>query len=306
MLTPRPRFLLISRVGANSLHRHWLAPADDRGFDVLLSSFSAEVVDPELPGVVFEHRRGSKVAGYAKVLRAHAEMIARYDYVALFDDDLMIDVGELTRLFDIVAAHDLKIAQPALTHDSHFTFAALLQDKAYRLRYVNYIEMMCPVFRSDVLQAITPLYEMGFESGIDLIWCNLVAETPHDFAVIDDVVVRHTRPVGTYKAANGFDGARRYEDDIYAILARFGLPWLSCVPYSAVRKNGSTERRRLAFLCSSLTLIPAIGKQTGFRHRTRSVVTYWKHLIGRKALNIRVPLPDTVRFGDGRDTIANL
>lgn len=292
-MTPSPsRYLLISRVGPNSLHPAWLDGGVDRGFDVLLSAYDRAVAEPAEPGVFFEYRQGSKVAGYAGILRDHAETISRYQYVALFDDDLLITGADLRRLFDIVASNQLKIAQPALTHDSHFTFAALLKDATYRLRFVNYIEMMCPIFRTDILRTIQPLFSMGYESGIDLIWCNLVATSPRDFAVIDAVSVRHTRPVGAFKAANGFSGTKRYEDDIYAVLAQFGLPWLSCVPYSGIRVDGADEDRRRAFFLSSLRLIAAIGKGPGLRLRTRNIAVYWKHLIGRPACNIPASLPD--------------
>lgn len=287
------RYLLISRVGPQSLHRAWLEPLADRAFDILLSSYDPAARDPGLPGVFFEIRPGTKVAGYAALFDAHADLIAQYDYVAVFDDDLMIVASDLTRLFETVSQHKLKIAQPALTHNSHFTFACLLRDVSFRLRYVNYIEMMCPVFRQDVFQAVRPLYALGYESGIDLIWCNLVATSPQDFAVIDDITVRHTRAVGTSKSANGFTGGKRYEDDIYAILAQFKLPWLSCVPYSGIRRDGSFERRRWMFMWSSFRLLSAIYKGPGRSLRARNIAVYWKHLMSRAALNLPVSLPET-------------
>lgn len=287
-------YLLISRVGAHSLHETWLGPVADRGFDVLLSAFDDNVVDPGQPDVFFERRAGSKVAGYGAVFEAHAELISRYAYVAVFDDDLSISAAALLQLFEIADAHDLKIAQPSLTHDSYFTYAGLLHNPAYRLRYVNYIEMMCPVFRADVFREIQPLYDMGYESGIDLIWCNLVATSPQDFAVIDDVCVRHTRPVGTLKAANGFTGTKRYEDDIHALLDRFNLPWLSCVPYAGIHRDGLVTRDRLELFVSSLRLAGAIGRCPDYRHRARSVAVHWKHLLTRKALNVPISLASKV------------
>lgn len=294
MQRPRHKFLLITRVGLQSLHRAWLMPTADRGFDILMSAYQPDVQDPCEPGIWFEYRPGAKVSGYADVFDAHMSLISRYDYIAIFDDDLLIDSRQLTKLFDIVACNDLKIAQPALTHDSHFTFACLLRDPAFRLRYVNYIEMMCPVIRQDVFQTVCGLYAMGYESGIDLIWCNLVATSPRDFAVIDDIVVRHTRAVGADKSANGFTGGKRYEDDIYAILARFNLPWLSCVPFAGVRHDGTIENRRFFFWLSSLRLLFAITKGPGLRQRARSVAVFWKHLLTRKAVNLPVTLDDSV------------
>ena len=290
MTARRSRYLLIARVGANSLHSEWLAPADARGFDVLLSSYDAAMADPVLPDVSFEHRPGSKVAGTAALLAAHAAMIARYDYVALFDDDLSIDATAITRLFELCAAHELKIAQPALSADSYFTYAALVQDPAFILRHVNYIEMMCPVFRADALARIMPLYAMGYESGIDLIWSNLVSTGPRDCAVVDAVTVCHTRQVGTSKAANGFVAGRHYEHDIRAILARFGLPWLSCVPYGGLTRNGTYVTARWRFLLSALRLVTAVPLKPGRRLRIRSILVYWKHLLTRPARNIPVLL----------------
>ncbi len=293
MMRESNRFLVISRVGQASLHSEWCGLAPERRFDVLLSAYDSAVADPRQPGIIFEHRPGAKVAGYGDVMRDHAELIARYDYVALFDDDLLISTPDLQRLFDIVAQHQLKIAQPALSHDSYFTFAALLENPSFRLRYVNYIEMMCPVFRADALVAIRPLFDLGFESGIDLIWCNLVSTSMQDFAVIDEITVRHTRPIGVSKSANGFVGGRRYEDDIHAVLRKFDLPWLSCVPYAGVRRDGTVTRRRSAFFWSSISLIFAVGRRAGLPLRMRSVAVYWKHLLSRPALNIPVSWAQT-------------
>ncbi|WP_293882183.1 DUF707 domain-containing protein [Sphingomonas sp.] len=298
MPNPSNPYLLIARVGRNSLHSEWLTSASGRRFDVLLSAYDARVADPGLDNMWFEHRPGSKVAGYAALFDAHADHIKQYDHVAVFDDDLSIDGDALNRLFAIIHEHDFKIAQPALTTASHFTYACLLRDPAFRLRHVNYVEMMCPVFSQSTFQAIRPLYAMGYESGIDLVWCNLVAAAPTDFAVIDDVPVWHTRPVGAAKAANGFTGGKCYEDDIYAVLDRFRLPWLSCVPYSGVRRDGVLEQRRWKFLLSALRLVFVIGSGAGPRQRARSVAVYWKHLLQRRARNINVILQAERGLGD--------
>jgi len=294
------RFLLISRVGPKSIHRHWLAPHGSRRFDLLLSSYDPAMKAPEGDGILFEFRPGRKVAGYGEVLRAHGAMLKDYDYVALFDDDLLIDAEGISRLFEIAAAHDLKIAQPALTLGSHFTYGALLQHRGFLLRYVTYIEMMCPIFRTDILRTIAPLYDMGYESGIDLIWCNLVHETPRDFAVIDAVPVEHTRPVGTGKAANGFVAGRRYEDDIAEILHRFGVGWLPCVPYAAIRGDGR-QAGRGALLPAALGLASAVSRHSGYRamkYRARGLAVYWKHLLSAPPRNVTLGWPADLKVND--------
>lgn len=294
-----PRALLISRIGPRSLHSRWLGelglgvPDAPRGFDVLLSAYDPAVTATEGEGIMFEVRPGSKVAGYGGLLREHRALLARYDYVALFDDDLLIESTDLTRLFTIVREHKLKIAQPALTPESYFTYAALLRHPGFVLRYMSYIEMMCPIFRADVLERLIPLFELGHESGIDIIWSNLVWEHPRDFAVIDAVPVVHTQRVGGRKADNGFVGGRRYEDDIAAILARFGAQWLPCLPYGAIRADGQAVEGRGAMVRAALELARAVPLQRPMKMRARNLAVYWKHMLTARAHNSVLDWPAT-------------
>lgn len=280
------RFLLVTRIGRKSQHRRWLDGAD-RQFDVLLSAYDAEIPDPGGSGVTFERRPGHKVAGYDAFLRERRDLWTQYDYICLLDEDIAADTGTLNRMFRLCEAHDLKISQPALSHDSHFTYGALLRQRAWSLRYVNFVEMMCPVIRRDALERIQPLFSEGVESGIDLVWCNLVAEGERDFAVLDATPVRHTEPVGGNKAANGFAMGRRYEDDIGLLLERYDLPWLSCVPYAAVTARGRVVRSRAALFLAALELLAAVPRQRPLWPRLRSILVHLRHILTREPRNLR-------------------
>ncbi len=286
-MAKRP-FLLISRIGPRSLHPYWIDCGSERSFDLLLSAYDDGVTPLDRDGVIFERRAGTKVAGYGALLRDHRALIADYEHVALFDDDLLIDSAGIDRLFAIAARYRIKVAQPALTADSHYTYAALLRHPGLLLRYVTYVEMMCPVFRRDALERVAPLFEMGFESGIDIVWSNLLWEAPRDLAVIDAVAVRHTQRVGRAKAANGFVGGRRYEDDIHAMLDRFDCPWLPCLPYGAVRADGREVMGRGATALAAAGLLHAVPRQKPFKRRARNLLVYWKHMLSAPARNQRL------------------
>lgn len=288
--TPLSPYLVVVRAGSRSLHTRWLRPPEERGFDVLISTFADETEAPHQPGVFFERRHGTKVAAYSALLEEHIEFLGKYRFIAMLDDDLETNALDLTRCFAIADEYGLKISQPALSHQSHFTFAALLQNTSFKLRFVTYIEMMCPIFRIDVLQDIRPLYSLGFESGIDLIWCNLGNPMPTDFAVIDAVAVTHTRPVGLQKSMNGFNDGKQYEDHIYSVLGRFSLPWISCVPYSAIALSGRPVTGRARLLFSALKLAGAIFRQPPARERARSVLVHWKHIAFQRPKNIAVDM----------------
>jgi hypothetical protein len=281
-------YLAISRIGASSLHRQWLP--SDRSFDVLLSCYDSTVEEERREGILFEYRPGSKVAGYGQTIRDHETLIRNYRYIALFDDDLATDAASLLRLFQIADQQRLRIAQPALDHQSYFTHACLLQHKGFVLRHVNFIEMMCPFFRSDVLLDLAPLFELGFESGIDLIWSALVHEAPADFAVIDSVPVHHARPVGVAKSVNGFIDGRVYETDIQALLTRFSLPWLPVLPYGGLRSNGSYSTNRLALSIQALRLMAAMPIRS-FKFRLIAISRYWRQLARGHPANIKTHWP---------------
>lgn len=285
------RYLLISRVGLRSLHDGWLVDAGLRNFDVFLSAYDKGVQPVAGSGVFFEYRPGPKVERYNEILRDYSSFLRRYKYVCLFDEDLETSADTLNELFSLSESLGVKISQPSLTWDSYFTYAALLKQPGVRLRYINYVEMMCPVFRQDVLQKMAPLYSMGAESGIDLVWCNLVFDSEKDFAVFDSLPVKHTEPVGGRKKENGFLGGKTYEDDIFRILNVFDIPWISCVPYSAITISGKEVSGRFWKLLYAMSIFLSIPLRKGWGGRLRAVVVHFKHLILRKPTNIKIGYP---------------
>ncbi len=291
------RYLLISRIGRKSLHPGWIGHGNDRSFDLFLSAYDTSIVDTSAPGIFFEHRPGRKVDGYAGLMRDHHDLLARYDYIAMFDEDLRCDSETLDRMFTICDRYALKIAQPSLSADSYFTYAGTVAQPGLTLRFVNYVEMMAPVFRRDVLPVLAPLYSMGYESGIDLIWCNLVYGGQQDFAIIDACSITHTEAVGSRKHENGFVD-RRYEDDIHAILRRFGLPWLSLLPYAGITTGGVIIRNRALLFLYSLSAARALFTTALIRDHGRKLLVSWKHLLTGRARNIPIRWPGQV--GDDR------
>lgn len=248
------RYLLIARVGANGLQNDWIEPADRRGFDVLLSSYSADIELPAGDGIITEYRQGPKVAGYDAILKEYAELWRSYDFIALFDDDLESNAKSITRMFELCRDYKLKIAQPSLSFKSHASFMGLLQQKGWKLRYVTFVEMMCPIFSREALERALPLFGMGYESGIDLVWCNLMGDAEESCAVLDETPVTHTRPVGSQKSMNGFVGNRNYADDMRSVLASFSIPYVRLQPYSGVDMQGCIVRSRLRLARSAFPL----------------------------------------------------
>lgn len=287
-----PRFLLVSRIGPDSLHANWIEGASRGQFDVLLSCYAPAPEPLARAGVTVEHRPGRKVAGYAGILRDHAERLAQYDYICFMDEDLQISSDQIAGCFGLAAAHKLKIAQPAFAWGSHFSYAATLRQPQFNLRFVNFIEMACPIFHRNVLATIAPLYQSGLESGIDLIWCNAVAEGPRDFAVIDAFPALHTRPVGGKASENGFADVHGYEVHIQAALARFGVPRHRMATYEALRLDGRTLRGRLRLALASLSVFGALPQQPKKRTLVKCGFDMLMHQIFYGPRNSKVTLEE--------------
>ncbi|TJW57871.1 MAG: hypothetical protein E5X43_39760, partial [Mesorhizobium sp.] len=64
------------------------------------------------------------------------------------------------------------------------------------------------------------------------------------YAIVDDVVVRHTRPIGTTKSLQGFAANERYDVQVDAVLKRFGTAFRGFVTYAAVDRRGRLVRSR--------------------------------------------------------------
>jgi hypothetical protein len=280
-------FLLVTRIGKKSLHRFWLQP--DRNFDVFFSAFDKDVEVICGDGVFFEHRPGPKVAGYGDFLADHRELWQSYKYICLLDEDLETSTYDLNGTFTKSAELNLKISQPSLVWKSYLGHACTLRQPWFEARFVNFIEMMCPVFRTDCLSRVEELFNLGLESGIDLIWCNMLAEPSGDmkeFAIIDQYSVCHTQTVGKAAINNGFSGGRTYLTDIDEALARFNLPKIKCRTAAAQMHSGRIVKCQALFFLSSVLLFPMIFLQSGYRDRTKAYLAHMSHYFRQKCGNI--------------------
>jgi Protein of unknown function (DUF707) len=242
------RNLVIVRAGRGSLHPGWLDGAAPAEFDILVASYEAGTPEVRHSQSYAVSSPGPKVAGYADLFRRHPELLEFYDYIALFDDDIRIAQKDIERLFRIGRQYGLDLFQPALSHDSYFSYAATLAHRNFKLRFTNTVEMMCPVFSVAHLRRALPLFELGYETGIDLLWTRLLDDPWRRFAIIDDVVATHTRPVGARKDLQGFRHDEPYEEQMQAALTRFGVTFRGFVTYEGIDREGRAvrSRRRIA------------------------------------------------------------
>ncbi|WP_170468382.1 hypothetical protein [Ruegeria arenilitoris] len=284
--------LVVVRAGKNSLHHRWQEiPYEDRAYDLLISYFSDEAFaafKPE-PGVEAVLVKGGKWDGLYKTLSDRD--LEQYDYYWLPDDDLDIGAADVNALFDAMQVHGLRIAQPSLTPDSYFSHFVFSQCPGFVLRYTNYIEIMAPCLHKDILKKALPLFKGTMSGyGLDYIWCRWAEAGAFRTAILDEIAMHHTRPIGkNLKAAMAasnnlsseeeeavlkemFDLSRRTVPVVFAGILQGGQPisgrlpvgWRMCRAWMSVlpKFRSSSEARSGIFKIARRQLIKPLDMTT--------------------------------------------
>jgi SEC-C motif/Protein of unknown function (DUF707) len=196
----RRRTLVVLRAGDTSLHADWLqgAPLEGRNWDLHLSYFGdGSDPFPDRPlDVTMSFEKGTKATGTVACLNKLGERVTAYDWVWLPDDDLRTDLPTLNRFFDIIADHDLDLAQPALGAGSYVAYDITVQRPHMRLRYTTFVEIMAACFSRRALALCRPYLDATVSSmGPSHLFPRLLGYPERKIAIVDETAVVHTRPL---------------------------------------------------------------------------------------------------------------
>jgi hypothetical protein len=159
-------FLVFTSAGEHANVGHWLRGG--RNFDVWVAYYgpgaSPFAGDVEIHTV----RKGSKFQNLHFAYRQWPEVLARYRAVMVMDDDIAIGGDDISRLFELRDRLDLWVLQPAFHPKGKISHPITEVRPGLALRYTNFVEMTCPLFRRDKLCDFLDVYDpvlVGF--GMD-------------------------------------------------------------------------------------------------------------------------------------------
>jgi hypothetical protein len=188
------QYLIICRAGDNSLHKQWIRDAS-RNFDIYISYFGSIENKYRSDANHYDETKGPKWPILHKIISENAELVQQYDAIWFPDDDLAIDTADINRMFNLFSALQLSLAQPALTTNSHISHHGLMVQDNTLARYVNFIEVMAPIFSKPALQRLGETFAQSHSGwGLDYLWPVLL--NYENMAILDATPVIHTRPVG--------------------------------------------------------------------------------------------------------------
>jgi Protein of unknown function (DUF707) len=189
--------LVVVRAGDNSLHPHWLASDGDRTWDLVVSYFGDDPDIFKVDDVVRIDSKGPKWPALYELFSLYPNLTTDYDYIWLPDDDLMASKADINRLFDVCVAYGLEVGHPGLTWNSYCAHLITLRNDDTRLRYTNYVELMAPCLSAALLDRTRCYFNKTLSGwGLELAFAKFASNTRTTVAFIDEVTVRHTRPVG--------------------------------------------------------------------------------------------------------------
>lgn len=181
-------------------------------FTVVVSAYNSQIRRDELPIScdyflsVRSECKGDLV--YAQLCFIK-EMNLDFDYVAMYDDDIVIRISEIEEMFRLAKSLNLDLFSPSLSVDSIYTWKFMVSQQmasGYVGRNTEWIEIMMPHFSKrffvefkrhlDMLFAKNSLHS-GY--GMDNIIFPLIVREFIGFscAIIDSVIAKHLRPISS-------------------------------------------------------------------------------------------------------------
>jgi len=191
------RNLVIVRAGDESLHLEW-SKGGQRNFDLFVSYFGTVNERYRAASDYYESVRGLKWPRLAEIFAERRHELSRYDAIWLPDDDLRADASMVSCMFDQFHEFNLLLAQPALGVGSQWSHHITVVHPENRLRFTNFVEIMCPIFSQRALTVLTPSFGSSVSGwGLDFAWPHLLNYPQDRVAILDETPVVHTRPVGS-------------------------------------------------------------------------------------------------------------
>jgi len=178
----------------------WLENIESKGFELCLMFYHEQISDPSKYSRVdhFFHLKDFKYHMlYNLLTNIKPEWLDRYDYFYFLDDDIDMNTDEINLMFANVRAMDTDIAQASLSKDSFCSWPIFKNHPNCFCRFVGQVEVMAPLFSRKALKACLESFVGNRSSwGVDTVWTKILGEPTNRLAVFDNVMMKHTLPVG--------------------------------------------------------------------------------------------------------------
>ena len=154
---PRHKYLVFTCAGDRSNIRTWLE--GNRNFDLWVTYYGDEEGRYSEVADFYNARKGKKFPNLHHVYRNWFDILDHYEAIFVADDDIVINGAEISMLFEFREQHNLWILQPAFDPRGKITHYITRMRPWLFMRYTNFVEVTCPLFRKDKLDQFMEVYD---------------------------------------------------------------------------------------------------------------------------------------------------
>ncbi len=213
---------------------------------------------------IFAVGSGTKFNSYKMMLEKYPAL-AEYESVWICDDDIIPSSSEIVNLPTLLKKFNLKVISPAHSSQGKISHKIMLTCKGDQtIRYVNFVEMTCPMFSSNALNQFIHAYDGSLAGwGVDWWYLNF-------FKADDELVAAVT---DQYEVINPYDNKKQgsgREIDKFMNTEQRQLQW-----FRVMKQNGFKEWRHNNFYW--------IFMDSSHKKVSPEKYTFMKHLIPRPA-----------------------
>lgn len=225
-------YLIISPLGDKSICEGWLQ--QNPNFDIIFLYYGdnqsiAESYLKYTPHIY--SAKGTKFSLIKSFIQNNLKFISQYSYIWLPDDDVEISTQEINRLFEFAKKWNLSICQPSMNGYVSHEITKPVENSL--LRYTNFVEVLAPLFNLESLLKIYSTFDENYSSwGFDYLWSYLIESPKDKIAIIDDIIMTHTKPVG--QDYSHFP--RNPWDEMVDLLLKYNIPKQE-ITYSQIWKK---------------------------------------------------------------------
>lgn len=196
----RPRHCIFTSAGDRNNIAQWIDGRKDGAWDLITVYYDDDEAQFEwldAHSTVCIRRAGSKFQNLKALFESDSTLLTRYSRIWVADDDVIMSADQIEEALALCDRFDFWVAQPSFAAGSKAPhLVTRCQYPQTDLRLVTFLEMTCPIFRTDKLIDFLGVYDpsvMGW--GIDWWFCHhLQSEVNWRLAVLDCVQVVNPMP----------------------------------------------------------------------------------------------------------------
>jgi len=217
-----------------------------RIFDVWVTYYGPEKDKYRDMSDFCNERQGGKFPNLLHVYQNWRSILDKYQAIFVMDDDLIIDTFAINRLFEIHEQFDLWLLQPAFHPRGKISHPITRMNQDCFLRYTNFVENTCPLFRKDKLDAFMEVFDPVLNGwGIDFWYHHVLGENRKKIAIVDafpcinphDSLKEGQREIDTLEETSSC--IKKYAE----IRAQYGIVEYLPTEFARIERRGRPYRR---------------------------------------------------------------